>query len=48
MYELVKLAPGATAILEKPFDFEVLADLVASTLVGLGDDDDHSLMDYLR
>lgn len=48
MYELEKLAPGATAILEKPFDFEVLADLVSSALSGLEDDDDHRLMDFLR
>ncbi|MEY2808462.1 MAG: hypothetical protein RIR65_2879 [Planctomycetota bacterium] len=48
LYALDKLAPGATAILEKPFDFEVLADLMASALVGLEDDDDHRLMDFLR
>lgn len=48
LYELEKLAPGATAILEKPFDFELLADLVASALSGLEDDDDHRLMDFLR
>ena len=48
LYELEKLAPGATAILEKPFDFEVLADLVSSALVGIDDDDDHRLMDLLN